>query len=178
MHLDWNIHYFRWVIDDGEPELHVGDVFDWGAVSFWSDAPLIRSPESTRSAAPIVDGRYRVSAEIIYVSQDPKQAACIIDFGIRAISDGLGILPHGCMEGDYVVGEVQLELPLCTAVHIHNLAHQWRVNRISADLTPYVPDSSDREFRRDTTQVLYRDVIGTDSVKASSYLLHCSDLNA
>jgi len=26
--LEWNLHYLRWVIGDGEPELHVDDVFD------------------------------------------------------------------------------------------------------------------------------------------------------
>ena len=25
----WSLHLQRWVIEDGEPELHVGDVFDW-----------------------------------------------------------------------------------------------------------------------------------------------------
>ena len=42
MRLEWNLHYFRWVIGDGEPELHVDDVFDWFAISFWSDAALKR----------------------------------------------------------------------------------------------------------------------------------------
>jgi hypothetical protein len=34
MYLGWNLHYFRWVIGDGEPELHVDEVFDWFAISF------------------------------------------------------------------------------------------------------------------------------------------------
>jgi hypothetical protein len=87
MYLGWNLHYFRWVIGDGEPELHVDDVFDWFAISFWSDAALIRAVERTKAAVPIADGYYRVNAEVIYVSHDPKQAACILDFGIKAISD-------------------------------------------------------------------------------------------
>ena len=182
MHLEWNLHYFRWVIDDGESEVHIGDVFDWFAVSFWSDVPLIRTTENTRTAVPLADGHYRVNAEVTYISKDPKQAACIIDFAIRAISEAGGILgvplPPGCQEGGYVTGEVQLELPLCTTVHPHNLNHQWRVNKISADLTPYAQDLADRVFIRDTSQVLYKDVAGTDSVRARSYLLHCSDLNS
>lgn len=31
---DWNLHYSRWVIDDGEPERHVGEIFEWFAVEF------------------------------------------------------------------------------------------------------------------------------------------------
>jgi hypothetical protein len=59
-----DLHYARWVIDDREPELHVGEEFDWFAVSFWSDSPLLRSMESTKSAVLIADGRYRVNAEV------------------------------------------------------------------------------------------------------------------
>jgi hypothetical protein len=178
MQREWNLHYFRFVIGDGEPERRVSDVFDWFAISFWSDAGLIRTTEKTRSATSINEDRYRVTAEVIYISHDPKQAACIVDFGIRAISSGVDIPPSGCQEGDYLTGEVLLELPLCTAVHPHNLVHRWRVNKISADLTPYVLDSSNRMYVRDTSQILYKDTPGTDSVQAESYLLHCCDLGA
>jgi hypothetical protein len=40
MNLDWKLHYLRVVIDDGEPEGRVGDVFDWFAISLWPDAAL------------------------------------------------------------------------------------------------------------------------------------------
>src|ERR1700760_4062481 len=82
--LEWNLHLLRWVIDDGEPERHVGDVFDW-RISFWSDAALMCAGERTKTAVPLGDSYYRVSAEVIYVSYDPEQAACILDFGIKAI---------------------------------------------------------------------------------------------
>jgi len=169
--LEWNLHYLRWVIGDGEPELHVDDVFDWFAVGFWSNAALIRAVERTKAAVPIANSYYRVNAEVIYVSHDPKQAACILDFGIQAISDGVDILPPGCQEGDYVTGEIGLELPLCTAVHPHNLVHRWRVNRISADLTSFM------QYPGDVSEAHYEDAFGTDSVQAGSYVLHCSDLN-
>jgi hypothetical protein len=162
-------------IDDGHPEHHVGEVFDSFAIGFWSDAPLIRAAERTKSAVPIADNYYRVNAEVIYISYDPIQAACILDFGIKAISESGGILgvplPPGCQEGDYVTGEVRLELPLSTAVHPHNLVHRWRVNRISADSAPFT------YYPGDTSEVRYQDVVGTDSVLTESYVLHCSDLN-
>jgi hypothetical protein len=175
MNLEWNLHCFRVVIGDGEsPEIHVGDVFNWG-ISFWSDAALTRAVERTKAAVPLADSYYRVNAEVIYISHDPKQAACILDFGIKAISESDGILgvplPPGCQEGDYVTGEVRLDLPLCTAIHPHNLAHRWRVNRISADLTPFV------DYPGDASEVRYQEVVGTDTVLAAYYVLHCSDLN-
>jgi hypothetical protein len=52
----------RWVIEDGEPELHVGDVFDW-PLTFWVDEMLIRAVERTKIASPLVG--------IIYISHDP-----------------------------------------------------------------------------------------------------------
>ena len=177
MNLEWNLHLNRVVIEDGEsPHLRVGDVIDWFAICFWSDAVLTPAVERTKSAIPIADNYYRVNAEVIYISHEPKQAACILDFGIKAISESGGLLgiplPPECQEGDYVTGEVRLELPLCTDLHPHNLAHRWRVNRISADLNPFVLKPGD------ASEVRYQDVAGTDSVDTGSYVLHCSDLNA
>jgi hypothetical protein len=60
----------RWVIEDGEPELHVGDVFDW-PLTFWVDEMLIRAVERTKIASPLVGNYYRVNAEVIYISHDP-----------------------------------------------------------------------------------------------------------
>jgi hypothetical protein len=177
MNLEWNLHYFRWVIEDGEPERHVDEVFEWFSISFWSDAPLSLAMERTRAAVPVADNAYRVNAEVIFVSHDSEQAACILDFGTKAISDSVSILPPQCQQGDYVTGEVRLELPLCTRVAPHNLAHRWRVNRISADLTPYVLHPMGGHFIRESSQVLYKDVVSTDLVHAKSYVLHCSDLN-
>ena len=174
MHLEWNLHLLRVVIDDGLPERHVGDVFSWG-ISFWADVELIRAVERTKAAVPLADSSYRVNAEVIYISHDPHQAACILDFGIKAISELGGIpeipLPPGCQEGDYVTGEVRLDLPLCTAVHPHNLDQRWRINRVSADLTNFMYHPGD------ISEARYQDVPGTDSVRAGSYVLHCSDLN-
>jgi hypothetical protein len=177
MELEWNLRYFRWVIEDGEPERHVGDVFEWFAISLWSDAALTRVVKRTKSAVPIGDNSYRVNAEVIYISHDSEQAACVLDFGICAISNTVDILPPECQEGEFVTGEVLLELPLCTKISPHALDHRWRVNRISADLTPYVQDSVTGWFIRDASQVRYQDVVDTNSVHANSYVLHCSDLN-
>lgn len=115
-------------------------------------------------------------AEIAYVSEQ----ACIIDFGLRTTTTD-DVLPPGCQRGDYVAGDIYLRLPLCTEVGPEEvfkaLSHRWQVNGISADLTPYVarPDNS-RLFVRDASRVRYQDVPSTDSVKAHSYVLHCSEV--
>lgn len=81
-------------------------------------------------------------AEVTYFSEK----ACVIDFGLKASSTA-DRLPPDCAIGDYVTGEIHLDLPLCTQgmpdVVSKALAHRWRVYRIFADLTLYVayPDN-------------------------------------
>jgi hypothetical protein len=175
MQIEWNLHMLRGVIDDGNPEFHVRDVFDW-TITFWSKAVLSLSTERNKTAVPIADNYYRVNAEIIYISRDSRCEFCILDFGIMAISESatlLGIpLPPGCEEGDYVAGEIRLELPLWTEVQPYNIRRRWRVNRITADLANF------SLYPGDLGKVDYQDVLGTDSVKSGSYVLHCSALNS
>ena len=168
---EWNLHYEDWIIGDGEPDRRIGDVFDWFALGCWSEERLEKVNERGRSAVPVSDFRYRVVAEVVYISQD----ACIIDFGLNAT--GLkatatdDVLPSDCKKGDFVMGEIGLRLPLVTEVgpeeEFKKLAYRWRVNRISADLTPYV------NSRRDESRIQYQGVPATTSVKAHCYVLHC-----
>lgn len=178
MHNEWNLHYASWIIGDGEPDRSIGEVFDWFALAFWSEARLVMSSEQSASAVPVDDYKYRVVAEVTYLSEK----ACVIDFGLRATA-GPDQLPAGCRQGDYVTGEIALDLPLCTAVMpkpvSETLKHRWQVNRISADLTPYIahPDHP-RFFTRDDSRICYQDVPSTESVRTHSYILHCSKLSS
>ena len=175
---EWNLHYFRWVIDDGEPERHVGETFEWFAVEFWPDAAIVQSVEMTKSAIAITDNAYRVNAEVIYISDDcAKLGCCILDFGLRVICNGGDALPKECQEGDYVTGEIRLGIPLYASVYTDDLIYRWRVNKVSADLTPYVLDPTQRAWFRDASAIKYDDVSGTDAVEAKSYVLHCSQLS-
>ena len=179
MSLEWNLHYDRWVIEDGEPELEVGDQFDCLQVQCWSDNALIpvNSGQGT-SAEPIADFKYRVNAKVIYVSEE----ASVIDMGIAAIGACELLLPE-CKNGDFVTGEIGVGcgLPRWTE-HVPDdvlfeVKRTWRVNRISADLTPYIPRPDDsRWLERDNSRVHYEEVEATHSVKASSYILHCTQL--
>ena len=163
---DWHLHLKRWVIEDGSPELHVGDVFDW-PVTFLVDEVLSPARERTKSASLLAGDSYRVNAEVMYISHDPDQAGCILDFGIWAISEDGGLvgvpIPPKCNVGDYVTGEVRLNLALCTVVHPHDLSCNWRVEGIFADLGVF-------------SEPRYQEVSGTDAVRAVSYVLQCSSV--
>lgn len=174
----WNLSYEDWLIGDGEPHRAVGEVFEWFAVSFWSWEPLTKSKERTRSAVCIPDFKYRVVAEVTFVSEK----ASVIDFGLRATASS-DRLPAACKTGDYVSGEIALNLPLCTDIVpdevLSTLAHAWKINRIIADLTPYIahPENS-RFFYRDDSRLQYQDVSSTRAVRAKNYILDCSEVHA
>lgn len=177
MPTEWNLRYDAWVIGDGEPDRSVGEVFDWYAVEFRSAEGLAKVEAEPKSAIPVADCEHRVIAEIIYLSDE----SCIIDFGLRAIASAENLRP-GCRQGDYVAGVVGIGLP--AIVHQYapealfkTLEHRWRVNRVSADLTPYLPHSErSRYFVRDNSHIQYREVDSTRSVRAHSYILHCSEV--
>jgi hypothetical protein len=109
MQHEWHLHYFHYVIADGEPERHVVEVFDWFAISFWVDQPLALTTDTQSNAIESGDYGYEVVAQVIDVSG----TACMVDFGLRAISDP-DALASGCRRGDYVSGRIYLELPLST----------------------------------------------------------------
>jgi hypothetical protein len=172
---EWNLHYDDWIIGDGQPDRKVGERFGWFAVAFWTKAALMKVNEKSRSAVAIRGYKYRVVAEIVYLSE----TACVIDFGLKAIASS-DLLSPGCVQGDHVTGEVCLSLPLCTEIvpeaTLKSLAHRWKVNRISADLTPYVahPDNP-RFFIPDDSQIRYEEVSATSAIKAHTYVLHCHE---
>ena len=178
MQREWNLHYPSWIIGDGEPDRDVGDAFDWFAVDFWGESQLVTASKGIASAIAGHDYQYHIVAEVTYLSEN----SCVIDFGLHA-TGSRDSLPPQCVQGDYVSGEVKLELPLCIPTMpesvVATLKHRWHVDRISADTTPYVaqPDSP-RFFKRDESQIRYEDVTSTESVNAEMYVLHCSEVSA
>lgn len=175
---EWNLHYARWIIEDGQPDLDVDESFVWFAVEFWSEGRLVFARRADETAAtPVADFQYCVTAKVVYVSEK----AAVIDFGLRAIGTR-DLLPPECKEGDYVTGNTSIGLPLCTDIVpeevFQTLKRTWRVNRISADLTPYIshPDDPTGRFQiRDTSRIRYVAVASTDSIITHSYVLHCSE---
>ena len=173
----WNIHYARWVIGDGEPELDVEQDFDWFALAFWpTRAPLVGTSEKAKSAIPAPDFKYTVTAEVVYRSEK----SCVIDFGLRAIAHP-DCIASECKQGDYIKGELALSLPLCTEIApeeiAKTLARKWQVNEIHADVTPYIsrPDNP-KFFFRDESRIKYESVLSTASVNAHDYVLHCTEI--
>ena len=79
----WNIHCARWVIEDRELEIGVEEDFDWFALAFWpTSGPLVKTSGGEKSAIPISDYRYQMTAEVVFISVK----SCVIDFGLRAIN--------------------------------------------------------------------------------------------
>jgi len=56
--MEWNLHYPSWMIADGEPDHDVGESFEWFAVEFWTDDPLVKTAAREKTAVPIADYRY------------------------------------------------------------------------------------------------------------------------
>jgi hypothetical protein len=170
--MEWSLHYFSWLIGDGEPNRKVGEVFDWFALEFWSEQPLKATAPGAPSALASGDFQYRITAEVVFVFETK---AAVIDFGLLAIGN-LANFQKGVRVGDFVNGEISIGLPLCIepipdAVS-DRMSHRWEVSRISADLTPY------QNGRRDKTIISYTDVISTGETKAVDYLLHCKESSA
>lgn len=176
MLLEWNLHYERWVIDDGEPERCVEEDFSWFSVEFWSTNKLRKAPESATSAFEVSGYRYRVVAELVLLSEK----ACVIDFGLRAIGYADSISAE-CKQGDYVTGEVALGLPLCTEIVpekiLKSLERRWHVNGIHADTTPYISHAQNpRAYFRDESRIQFEPVESTASLRTHGYILHCTKL--
>src|SRR5262249_22892518 len=111
MSLEWNLHYAGWIIADGQPDRSVEEEFDWFSLEFWATDKLEHGSECRKFALPVRDYRYRISAEIVFLSEK----ACVIDFGLKAIGYRHQ-LPAECEQGEYVTGEITLGLPLCTEI--------------------------------------------------------------
>jgi hypothetical protein len=177
MPTEWNLCYPSWMIADGQPDREVGQFFEWFAIEFWTaKGRLVRTDERRKSAIPVADYNYRVVAELAYLSDK----ACVIDFGLRAIRTP-DLLSPECKQGDFITGEIGIGLPLCTEVVpeevLKTLAHKWRVNRISSDLTPYVahPDNPRFSFR-DESRIRHQEVKSTDAIRTHGYVPHCSEI--
>jgi hypothetical protein len=171
----WSFHYPRWVIEDGYPNREVGATFEWSNVDFWTDKPLATGDVQSKTAIPIADYGYRITGEVTCLSEK----GCLVDFGLKAMSLRAE-LARDCKQGDYVTGEISIGLQL-SIVHIpkeifDTLKYRWRVNRITADLTPYISHPDNRSFVRDETRIQYIDVNSTREVKAKDYILHCSEI--
>lgn len=179
MPLEWNFWYELWMIQDGLPNRSVGDEFSWD-IEFAAPDRLSRTNEQRKTAIPLPDYKYQVVAEVrsIYASASIEERACVIDVGLKIIGDP-EVLPVGCKPGDYVCGEIILILTHGHAIPPEEspefLKRKWHINTIQAGLTPRIEHPEHRYFMRDESRMKYQPVLSTATIKAESYILHCSE---
>ncbi len=174
MPAEWSLNYPRYMIEDGCPDVSVGQILTW-LVEFWPESTLALTQEKSISAIEVGDHRYLIAGEVVFLSH----SACVIDFGLRAIGRKEN-LPLGVKDGDFVRGEVGVGLPLSTEAApeeiLASLDYEWEVQSVLADLTPRVEvvDEFGRHwFYRDDSRVSYRKVKSTEDFHAESYVLRC-----
>jgi hypothetical protein len=164
------------MIQDGEPHRCIGETFSWFALELEVDEPLAQSNGKEVSAVPIGDYRYQVTAQVKYVGD----RSVIVDFGLTAATSRDN-LPKRCQVGSFVDGVIGLDLPLCLDLMLEeelpSLRYEWRVNRITADLTPHIshPDNP-RYCFRDASRISFSDVTVTSEMQAPDYILHCANV--
>src|SRR5262249_1538943 len=152
MALVWNIWYPEWMIGDGLPDRDVGEEFIW-EVEFNPNEQLTKAIERRKTAVPIPDYRYRVTAELDCQSEQ----ACVIDFGLKVIGEA-SLIASECRPGDSVTGELVLCLThgrvLPAEKTLEFVSRKWRVDAIQADITPYIslPDNP-KFFFRDASRI-------------------------
>jgi hypothetical protein len=171
---EWNIHYARWIIDDGEPEREVGENFAWPLLLYHSAERMTRTDTRVLSAVVVDDYGYDVVARIVNLSP----TASVIDFGLMAFGE-LDLVPRECEIGDYVAGRIKLSFvhycdPSVPDQIRDSLSHYWSAKDILADLTPYSPtDEARKLFIRDSGHVKYERVKSTREKNVWSYVIRC-----
>jgi len=169
----WNIHYARWIIDDGEPEREVGENFPWPVLGFHSVERMSSGARQTRSALEADDYSYEVDAEILHVSP----TAAVIDFVI-AFGEHDSV-PSGCKAGDYVAGRIHLSFlhycdPSVPDQLQESMFHKWSTTCILADMTPYRSvDELAKRLIPDSQNARYVQVKSTRERNVRSYVLQC-----
>ena len=178
----WHLGFPSYLIADGAyADIEVGQTLNTFALEFWCERRLKLVATKVKSAVPLPDYRYRVTAEIHYVSGN----AAVIDFGIQAARYS-NLLPSNVNVGDFVTGDIYVGIPLCIEIIpneiLKSLPYKWRVDGISADITPYMerrgllPGSQTYRVR-DESHIRFEEVISTKALGAPTYVLHCTKLD-
>ena len=171
-----------YLIADGEyADIEVGQTLDTFALEFWCERRLKPAATKVKSAVPLPDYRYRATAEIHHLSG----AAAVIDFGIQAVRYA-NLLPRNVNVGDFVTGDIYVGIPIRIEIvpdEIRkSLPYKWRVDGISADVTPYLEQRGllpgSQTFRvRDESRIRFEEVVSTKAIRAQAYVLHCTKLD-
>ncbi len=167
-----------WIVQDGNyGDFETGDKAAF-AVEF--HAPELRAPHP--NADPAVgatwkrDSTYGITGRVLHVT--PRW--WVLDIGLPIYNEH----PlEGLRIGDRVVGEAYLGVDhfayferLALESDAPPLIHDWRIEAIDLDATPWV-ETAPRHFQRDAERVAWRNVGRTNAWKddggRAAYVLHC-----
>ena len=174
--MKWNLGFPANLVADGEyPVLSRGQEIDSFALEF--HPRTLRSVQAAAKQATLSVGcDYRIVAQVLYISDE----ACLLDFGLLAVCSLPGRdVPRDVRAGSYVAGVIYVGIPLCIPTipeqFMGSLKHRWRIESISANITPLVEtiNSSGQKFRRyDESKIAYEGAESTNT-GAMDYVLHC-----
>jgi hypothetical protein len=140
----WNIDLSPWIISDGNyRHFSRGQVAHFAVELFVQS--LERSARPEKQADHLEGSRYRVSAEIVYLSD----RAAVVDFGLQAYWDRHGEpdtrIPEGATVGSFVCGEIGLGIdpyPYFEQPYklpgIPALIYTWHIDAITMNWAPYI----------------------------------------
>ena len=129
----WDIFYARWMIDDGLPELSIGESREWFAIWFHSNKNLERVHSTLKIVVPVEKFRYSIKAEVVFLHTDQ----CVIDFGLRAIGSAK-VIPQGVAVGDFIEGEIEIGFEHSISVIpgdiLKTLSNKWTIKNVFAEI--------------------------------------------
>jgi len=177
----WSVVLPSWIIQDG----NYGD-FEQGQIAEFAleFSPVAVEPSVAGLviAEPIAEGRYRVTAQIIYLTSE----VWVLDFGLRVFQESRP--PEGLIAGMFVTGDIWVGIDpffyferLSAIPTMPSLSYSWRIDRISQQTAPFIEQlhlDGTAYLARDEAQSHYRDIPRTDAWHddrgKAEYVLHCT----
>lgn len=177
----WEIGLSSWIIQDS----NYGDFEQSQITEFALEfSPVAFEPSAVEpvTAEPIAEGKYRVTAQIVYRTPE----VWVLDFGLRVFQEARP--PKGLIAGMFVTGDISVGIDpffyferLSALPGMPPLSYAWRIDRIGMQTAPFIEQrlsDGTTYLARDEARSLYRDIPRTDAWHDdqgnAEYILHCT----
>ena len=172
---DWSLGYPRYMIEDGCPEIERGQILEWPALEFYTEATLAICETRSRSAFEVDDYRYlfllksftcriRLPLSILDSGRFGQGICCLPNAGKAISSVAIFMLDSRFVRRSFQTKSTR---------HWH-IAGMFVA--IFADLTPLIEHRDDTGrswFTRDCSQIRYKEISATKALSAQAYVLRC-----